>query len=128
MEKKRIKYVVLGFIFLGIGIVLASFFKNKLEFSRNEYILSCIALMLLILAPYFLFKSKPSKYFVLALVFSSLAYVILFVLQSYSNLSNYFQDIGVLIFTIFALLTTIFSLIAGIYSLRRFIRLFKRKD
>jgi hypothetical protein len=76
-----------------------------------------------------MFKLKPSKYFVLSLIFSAVAYIIIVILLIYhSNLPNYFEEIGVLIFCIILFLAGIFSIIAAIYSLMKFIRLFKRKD
>jgi len=129
MEKKRIKYIVLGFIFLAIGILLANLFKNYIKFSIYEYILSCMGLMLLILAPYLIFQSKPSKYFVLSLILSSVAYTIIVVLFIFhSNLPNYFEEIGVLIFGIFIVLAAIFSIISATPSFEKLIRLFKSKD
>ena len=129
MGKKRVKYIVLGFVFLGIGIVLANFFKNNVKLSINEFVLSCIAVILLLLAPYFLSESKPSKYFVLSLVFSSLSYTIIIILLIYhSNLPNYLEEIGVWVLCIILFLALIFSVISAAYKFEEFIRLFKRRD
>jgi len=129
MEKRRIKYIVLAFISLAIGILLANLFKNYFKFSIYEYILSYMGLMLLMLVPYLLLRSKPSKYFVLSLIFFSVAYTIIIILIVFhSNLPNYFEEMGVLIFGIFMVLAAIFSIITATSSFKKFIRLFKSKD
>jgi hypothetical protein len=82
--------------------LLATFFKDNVKVSINEFVLSFIAVMLLPIAPYFMFKLKPSKYFVSSLIFSAVTYITIVILLIYhSNLPNYFEEIGVLIFGIF---------------------------
>ena len=129
MEKKRIKYIILGFVFLGIGIVLANLFMNYIRFSIIEYILSCVGLILLIIAPFLIFKSKPSKYLLLSLLISFAAYIIIIILFVFrSNLPNYFEEIGVAIFGILIFLAAIFSIISAGSRFKELICSFKKKD
>ncbi len=129
MELRKGKYVLLGILFIGVGILLANLLKNYAGFSIAEFILSCLTIILLSIAPYFILKSKPSKYRVLSLIFRCAAYAIIIILFLFcSNLPDHFVEIGVLIICIIAFASLIFSLGSIAYGLEDFLRLLQRKN
>ncbi len=126
MVKKRIKYNILGFLFFVVGIILANIY---LSLSIDKYILLYPALMLLMLAPFFIFKTKPSRYLILSIFISSTAYVlgiILFVIRV--KLPDFVEEIGVAFFVILIFLTLIFFIMATAMLLKELIRFFNNGD
>ena len=130
---KRIKYIIWGVIFIGIGIVLANLFQNKVRLSINDLILSCVGIMLLIIAPliarYFISRIKPSKYIVASIILSSVCYtLVILLLIFHSRLPISFEEIGILVVGIIAFAAAVLTLRSVIDTIARFIRFFKRKD
>jgi hypothetical protein len=117
MDKEQIKYVIFGFICFGVAVLIVNLFKIKFKSPIIEYAISAMGFIFIILAPYYLLKSKRSSlFFILGLAFTLGSYVIkVFLWDSHPNLS-------ILMFPIFVLLAIIFVTLGTISSFREIFR------
>jgi hypothetical protein len=120
MDKGTPKYVLFGFICFGLAVLIVSIFKPTFKLPIVEYTVVVIGGLFVIIAPYYLFKSKRPFIFVLI---GSVVGVGGYLISS-SFLSTYHPILGLALLIVVALLALLFTSLAVVSTFKE---LFKRK-
>lgn len=116
MEKK-VKFIILWLIFFGGAVLLVILLGAKLRGTIIDNILIGIGFLVLIVGFYFCFRSKKPFFFMIfgqVLIFGGYFFLRFF-------LSHHYDELSVVLMTIFVILGALFTFIAVFYSFKELI-------